>query len=260
MKLFYKLLGLLTFELLKHLGKKYRKVYPRMALFADDTLSQKLLVYGRYEKEYLECLEQYFLKIMDPDKICLDLGANLGNHALSFSPYFKHVHAFEPNKRTFKLLSYNVGLESNISAHNFGASNKNAIYKATERIGNQGASSIIQAGEQEIDYIEYDCRILDDYLPSEVINKIGFVKIDVEGHELQALQGIIRILERSSPLIAFELLKDGITSGKSPVIDFLKEQGYHEFFELYKINPVQVGVREIHTFHTKNYKMLIARK
>jgi hypothetical protein len=85
-------------------------------------------------------------------------------------------------------------------------------------------------------------------------------KIDVEGHELQALQGIIRILEKSSPLIAFELLKDGITSGKSPVIDFLKRQGYHEFFELYKTNPVHVGVREIHTFHTKNYKMLIARK
>jgi len=129
MKLFEKLIGLLAYEILKHFSKRFRHVYPKMALLADDTLSRKVMVYGRYEKEFLERLEEQFLEKMPPGEICLDLGANLGNHSLAFSKYFKQVHAFEPTRKTFQLLSYNAGLAPNIIAHNIGASDKNAIYQ-----------------------------------------------------------------------------------------------------------------------------------
>lgn len=149
MRLFNKLLGLLASELLKYFARHYRKLYPRMALFANDTISRKILVYGRYEKEYLQCLKEHFLKGIDPNKICLDLGANIGNHSLAFSGYFKQVHAFEPNQKAYKLLCYNADLAPNIITHSIGASDKNAVYSALEKSGNQGATSIVQVPEKE---------------------------------------------------------------------------------------------------------------
>ncbi len=231
-----------------------------MAILCDDTLSQKLMVYGRYEKEFLLCLEKEFLKKIPSAKICLDLGANLGNHSLAFSSHFKQVHAFEPNPKTFHLLQYNAGLVTNIVAHNVGASDLNASYPAVETEGNQAANSIVTSTNSDEVYLEYDCRVIDQYLPAELIGEVGFIKIDVEGHELQALKGIVKILEQSSPIIAFELLKDAIVSGASPVIDFLRANGYQHLYELYKVSPVSVGVRPVTALQTKNYKMLVASK
>lgn len=51
--------------------------------------------------------------------------------------------------------------------------------------------------------------------------KIGFIKIDVEGFELQALQGCERMLLEHKPVIALEVLKSDIQSGKSTALDYL---------------------------------------
>jgi FkbM family methyltransferase len=188
------------------------------------------------------------------------LAANLGNHSLAFSKYFDHVHAFEPNIKTYQLLCYNAALAENITAYNIGASDQNAVFKSLQVEGNQGANSIVLEPDNRTGYLELDCRIIDEYLSADLLGKVGFIKIDVEGHELQALRGMVNILEQSSPLIAFELLKGAIVSGTSPVIDFLRDNGYNNLFELYKVSPVSVAVRPLSSLQVKNYKMLVASK
>lgn len=57
------------------------------------------------------------------------------------------------------------------------------------------------------------------------LKKIGLIKIDVEGHELLALKGMIKIINRRKPIIVFEQNRD-IYNGTPDVIEFLRSLGY----------------------------------
>jgi hypothetical protein len=67
-----------------------------------------------------------------------------------------------------------------------------------------------------------------DFLQGE---KICLIKIDVEGHEINALKGAEEIIRKNNPIILFEQGKDEISNGRSPVIDFLASMGY-EFYTM----------------------------
>ena len=60
-------------------------------------------------------------------------------------------------------------------------------------------------GETEVEEIEVELTRLDDALPRDV--KVGFMKIDVEGAELQVLRGGAETIERCRPWIVFEHAK-----------------------------------------------------
>lgn len=232
-----------------------------MVVYTDDVLSQKLQVYGKYEKEFLECLEKNVLPNFT-DKICLDIGANIGNHSLTFSNYFKHIYSFEPNKRTFQLLKLNTSNKENITPFNVGASDVNKVYQAYEVVGNTAASRIVEGTEalnDKEDYTSYECKILDDYLPEEVTSEIGFIKIDVEGHEYQAVKSCTEIIKKSKPTLVLEILKSSYVNGSYEVINLLKELGYSSFYELHKVAFLYVKMRKIETFKRKNYKMILAK-
>ena len=69
----------------------------------------------------------------------------------------------------------------------------------------------------------------------DYLNKapIGLIKIDVEGHEINALFGAQEIILKNKPIIIFEQHSSEIESGTSEVISYLKSLDY-EFFEIKK--------------------------
>jgi hypothetical protein len=66
-------------------------------------------------------------------------------------------------------------------------------------------------------------------------HKVGLVKIDVEGHELEAFKGMQQILKNHKPIILFEQNR-GILNGTSDVINFLRSIGYDNLYELKKVD------------------------
>ena len=54
---------------------------------------------------------------------CVDVGANIGNHSILFSNFFKKVTSFEPQKEVFEVLKLNTRKIQNISIINKGLSN-----------------------------------------------------------------------------------------------------------------------------------------
>ena len=135
----------------------------------------------------------------------LDIGANIGNHTmywLTASPKrAKYVYAFEVIDETYEILKKNIalnGLQNRTTLFHFGlgANNTTASISAMN-LNNMGATSI-----QEDKNGKFQIRKLDDV---KLNHKIDFVKIDVEGLEIDVIKGAKRFLTKDRPIIWVEL-------------------------------------------------------
>ena len=134
-----------------------------------------------------------FLKIEHP--IVIDIGANIGHHTLFFSNLSHLVYAFEPYDyvREFlnkKLIYNNI---NNVIVNNFGLSNSNESLKFyAPTLTNTGTGSFVK--DHAVDNNYYfnllDVKIGDEYFASKHLEKIDFIKIDVEGFESNVLNGL----------------------------------------------------------------------
>lgn len=190
-----------------------------------DTIKTGIL----HEKFILSYVKQF----IDSTKNIIDLGANIGTHSVIYSQYTTGiVYSFEPQKTIYDILNLNILANNckNIISHNFGASNctkkfyMNAVYNAKH---NQGAFRILTDDDnnEEIE-IEIECKKLDDLN----LENIGFIKIDVEGHEYEALDGLKLTLLKFKPVILIEIHDSCKTRQKT--LKLLFDLGYANFYKL----------------------------
>ena len=124
--------------------------------------------------------------------IVLDIGANIGAHSVYLGQH-RTVWAFEPQRTTFDILQTNVKnncREGSVECFNFGLSDKTGnaqMMKADPR--NIAATGIGTGGEV------ISVRQLDSVWNEHGRPKIAFVKIDVEGHEVQVFKGGVECLK-----------------------------------------------------------------
>lgn len=88
---------------------------------------------------------------------------------------------------------------------------------------NQGAFRICEKGEIGINII---CKKLDDLN----LSNIGYIKIDVEGHELNTLLGLQKTIQSNFPNLMIEIHDSSPT--KYDVINFLENIGYKYYYKL----------------------------
>ena len=170
----------------------------------------KINLEGRYENNLLEYLENFIKqKIPNSKDLCvLDIGANIGNHSIFFSELFERVYSFEPNPLTFEILNINSRYackRKNIQTFKIGISNKNEKVYFRNNLINSGNSSIISEEEynqNKDNSFKIDVVTLDkiDFLGGR---NIGLIKIDIEGHELNALKGAENLIRQHKPVIFF---------------------------------------------------------
>lgn len=199
-----------------------------MAIFLDDFIGEKILLDGGFDLEELRCLERSVFPHVRKGAVCLDIGANIGNHARFFARFFPRVYAFEPHPRIFGLLSANA-YGHGIVAQNYGLSDRAGSFAVEENRENLGASRISDgAGSGP----EYEVTRLDDVVSDLVQGDIGFVKIDVEGHEAQVIRGAAETLRRHRPIVTFEVLGSAVTAGRAGALEELRALGYGHFYWL----------------------------
>jgi FkbM family methyltransferase len=200
----------------------------QLVIFAFDDVSQQINAHGAYERQELETFFAWIDSVrpgLFREATALDLGANIGNHSLFFSDYFKHVHAFEPNERTFRVLELNARLVDNVTCHQVGLGDAAGTARFLANAANVGASRIVPAGTSgasEIRLTTLDAAV-------SGIADVKLIKVDVEGHDHAALVGAKETILTHRPIILFEQLADDAVAGESATAALLRSYGYRTF-------------------------------
>lgn len=200
----------------------FKKIYKNgLVYFFNDTLSTEISIFGMYEKEQLH-------KIMEvigdkKNRCCIDVGANIGNHSIFFSKFFKKIFCFEAHPKIFKVLKLNTCNLSNIKIYNIGlSSKKKELYFPDIQTQNMAGHSLKNTGD-----IKVKINKLDNII--NLKNKIDFVKIDTEGHEYQVLMGMKVLLKANNPIIMLEF--DARQFKKNhKIIKLLRNLNYEHFY------------------------------
>ena len=156
-------------------------------LFEDDQISYFINNYKKYKPEYF-----------------LDIGAHGGLYSIILKNKFPklNVWAFEPDRQNRYQLYGNLFLnnfEREIEVYNFGlSSNNKEVAFGIVKDGNRGGKKIVESGELKINVKPLDEVFLEK-------SKICFVKIDVEGHELDIIKGSKKFLKNNFCLIQVEI-------------------------------------------------------
>ena len=170
-----------------------------------------------YEREELNIIREY----CRPERISVDVGANIGNHSVFLSKFCKvsSVLCFEPNPNAIRLLEINLALNScfNVDTKYLGyvLSADNETYSVRDVVrNNMGGAQLERDGLGDVRSARGD-----DLLQSL---PIGFIKIDVEGMEFDVLMGLRETIAAWRPNMFIE-----VWSGALPLLkEWLEENRY----------------------------------
>lgn len=178
-------------------------------------------------------------------KIIVDGGANIGKYSQLLRQYTKaDIHAFEPVADTFRILQNNLNGKPGFHLHQAGLYKENCNREINLFKSNTHSSiyDIQGLNYQSISKAHIQLITGDEFMRNEKLEKIDFLKLDLEGAEYDALTGFHDALSRQAiTAIQFEYGYINITT-KKLLLD------YYQFFEQYgyqigKIFPKTVEFR-----------------
>jgi len=169
-----------------------------------------------YEEEMLLSLAAF----LSPGDLVVDAGANIGNHSIFFAKFAGcRVLAFEPVDATFSLLRKNVALNDvqhlvNTRKSGLGRTSAKASIASFDP-ANIGGTSLALGSDGEIDIVAIDELNLDE--------KVALIKVDVEGMDLDVLEGARETLLRDRPWVVCEA---ATAAQRMAISTFMADVGY----------------------------------
>lgn len=187
------------------LGRKARFYMPYIN--TDEIQKGIFTSWKYYENDYLDYLCDKWhggvIRNILKEATILDIGSNIGNHTLYFllESGANFAYCFEPAKDTFSILKKNIeinGLENRTQLYNCGvgsSSGKASISMSRDK--NTAYTQLALQKEGDVSVVSID--------ELDIKETIGFVKIDVEGFELEVIKGMVDSLRKSKPYIMIEI-------------------------------------------------------
>lgn len=168
--------------------------------------------------------------------VCYDIGANVGFYTLLFARHAKHVYAFEPYLPNIQKLkkTLSVNKVSNATIVPVAISNKLGTLKF--QIGkNNALGKLNPTGNLTVKSTSIDSFVIDHEAPS-------IIKIDVEGAELEALQGAEKTLKDFFPTILVSTHSEKL---KEKCLEFLFLHGYVVYSIIGDDSPALLAVSNL---------------
>lgn len=145
--------------------------------------------------------EELFANMADPAKDFLDIGANIGYYSLYLSPLVRKVYSFEPDGRNFDALINNISQLGNIKHIPNAVSDRHGPVNI-DISGDSSLSSIVANSGNGT--VPVDAITIDGFYTGYPDAELRLVKIDIEGHDVAALEGGRDTIIRDQPLILIE--------------------------------------------------------
>ena len=226
--------------------------------------SEKYTLKKRIERSIAKPLEPELVildQLCNVSKSSIDVGVFRGVYSFKMSEHSYKVYGFEANPVMFRLLIKNLSkLKENIEIHNIALSNingtsklkvpirKESILKSNFEDYYEGGLATIETdnnlNDKSFDTFDTKTLKLDSF---DFKEKIGFIKIDVEGHELSVLKGGEKLLKKDKPNLLIEIDRQH-SSKVNETFNYLKELSYIPFFfdgeNLIKISTYEENIRK----------------
>ena len=189
---------------------------------------ERLMWAGAYEVGLVRMLKS-FLK---PGMFFVDLGANIGYFSAIAGALVGpagRVFAFEPSPSCSGRLQQNLRPFQQATTYTCAASNTNGRRAFYLHASENGWGSLL-VDRDLTECIQVDTIRLDDWVQRAGIERLDFMKIDIEGSEYAALLGASALLGRFRPVVVAEL--NGVCLARNhhtpdDVLHLLREAGYH---------------------------------
>lgn len=211
-----------------------------LTLPSDNVIGKSLRIYGEWAEHELSVLRSF----ISPGVTVVDVGANIGTHTLPFSRWVGNgrVMAIEGQPAISEILRLNCRQNgcSNVDVVNAICSAKRghvefrSDYTSDENFGGISFADARSSTRRAV------CRWLDRLRGSTVASipvitldnlcrglTVSFIKLDIEGMELDALRGGRALITRCHPVIFFE---QNNTARLSETYDYLTGVGYQMFW------------------------------
>ncbi|MDL5367385.1 FkbM family methyltransferase [Xanthomonas sp. NCPPB 2654] len=138
-----------------------------------------------------------------PGDVIIDGGAFIGDTAVLFHAKTGgdcQIHAFELLDENLVLLQRNLdlnGIAGNVVANKYALGDRSGVELSIALTRLQASMSLMYAGEIKVSMIK-----LDDYVRERGLSRVDFIKLDIEGAEIPALEGARETIERFRPRMA----------------------------------------------------------
>ncbi|MFI5148960.1 MAG: FkbM family methyltransferase [Bacteroidia bacterium] len=213
---------------------------------------------GGWEKESL----RLWIKLCQNATVVFDIGANTGIYSLISKAVNRNavVYALEPVQRVFKKLAENNSLNNyDIKCIQAAASNSEGTALIYDTYEEHTYSVTINKNLNEeavkVFTSEIDTLTLDGLIERENLTRLDLIKIDVETHEAEVMEGFRKHLALYKPTILIEILTDEVGKKVQQIVHGL---GY-----LYFTIHEEHGVRQVEQIShslTTNFNFLICSR
>jgi FkbM family methyltransferase len=177
------------------------------------------------------------------DKLAIDVGANTGLYTEALLKLTNEVIAIDPNPENTDELKRLFGNQAQIIVAAAGSVAGTSELRLPKDRLKRGLATIDKHNQLAgVATTKMDVKLIT--LDSLDIENVGFIKIDVEGHEVEVLLGARHLLESSHPVLLIEAEDRHRMGAVQSLRDFLEPLGYEGYFFL---NCVLISIRTFDT-------------
>lgn len=197
-------------------------------------LPQRLfLVFYRFVKKNAESEIELLKHLCKKDSISIDIGADDGIYLAQLYKLSKYCYAFEPRHdakiRLDKMFSRvkNIKIFEIALSNYVGTANMQVLLNDVSRSTIHTTNDLSKEGN--VINISIKTSKLDEI---KIADNVAFIKIDVEGHELEVLEGAKSLLLKNHPTLMIEIEERHRQNSINLVTSYLRKLGYSSYFYL----------------------------
>lgn len=208
----------------------------RLLLHPYFLIDSQIIANGTYEERTHMFLDRH----LNPNDVCLDIGANLGEMALHMGAIVTRtgaVFAFEPAPRNYARLAQHISensMDRIITPLQIALSDRDGEVELNVNMGgnrNHGDNTIVDDLPRAALRVPVISRSLDSLAATLPISRMDFVKVDIQGAEPQFVAGAMGVLSTLKPDLLVEIEPERLPVPPGEFLSRLSRLGY-AFYEI----------------------------